>query len=62
MDVSAAGFDALPLDVFELVENGSTVESLTAGHGMDEFGASNQTSCSGCCSVMCTCSAGTHES
>ncbi len=50
-------FTDLPLDVFELVEQDMSVESLTVGHGMNEYGASNQTSCSGCCSVSCTCSA-----
>jgi hypothetical protein len=46
--------DTLPVDVFDLADAGLTVESLTDGHGMPEFGASN--SCvSGCCSAFCSC-------
>jgi hypothetical protein len=40
----------LPMDVFELADNGFMVESLTAGHGMAEMDAS-------CClcSIFCSC-------
>ncbi|MEU9114606.1 thiomuracin/GE37468 family thiazolyl RiPP peptide [Streptomyces sp. NPDC048483] len=47
-------FDDLPMDVFELTDSGITIESLTAGHGMTETGASSPcgssvgTNCSGC--------------
>lgn len=40
----------LPIDVFDLVDSGLTVESLTAGHGMPETGAS----CC-CCSPVAPC-------
>jgi hypothetical protein len=45
--------DDLPLDVFELSEQGLVVESLTAGHGMTPVGASPccSTYCCSCCSV-----------
>lgn len=40
----------LPMDVFQLADRGLTVESLTAGHGMAENGASHSSSfCSGFC-------------
>lgn len=38
----------LPMDVFDLVDSGLTLESLTAGHGMPETGAS-------CCPCFCAC-------
>jgi hypothetical protein len=44
--------ESLPMDVFELVDSGLEVESLTAGHGMLENGASSGTS--GCCSCCCS--------
>ncbi|MFI6596586.1 thiomuracin/GE37468 family thiazolyl RiPP peptide [Nonomuraea sp. NPDC050536] len=43
----------LPMDVFELPEAGTAVESLTAGHGMTEVGAS----CNCFCYICCSCSA-----
>ncbi|MEN3613816.1 thiomuracin/GE37468 family thiazolyl RiPP peptide [Plantactinospora sp. ZYX-F-223] len=42
----------LPMDVFDLAESGLTIESLTAGHGMPEHGASLPF-CS--CSASCSC-------
>ena len=48
----AFDLDELPMDVFELTENGFTVESLTAGHGMTEVGAS----CNCFCYICCSCS------
>lgn len=50
MDVSETfdlDVDDLPVDVFDLADTGLTVESLTAGHGMLENGAS-ACACSGC--------------
>lgn len=44
--------DDLPMDVFELAEGGAAVESLTAGHGMPEVGAS----CNCFCYICCSCS------
>lgn len=50
----------LPLDVFELAESGLEVESLTAGHGIPENGASvgcngyNQASCTSCYGCGCS--------
>ena len=44
--------DDLPMDVFELTDSGMEVESLTAGHGMPEVGAS----CNCVCGVCCSCS------
>jgi len=42
--------DDLPMDVFELADQGLKVESLTAGHGMTQMAAS-------CCScTLCSCS------
>jgi hypothetical protein len=38
----------LPMDVFDLADSGLEVESLTAGHGLPENGAS-ATVCSCCC-------------
>jgi hypothetical protein len=43
--------DDLPVDVFDLDGTGLTIDSLTAGHGMAELGAS----VAGC---NCTCSSG----
>lgn len=50
------GFDLsdLPLDVFDISDAGLTVESLTAGHGMDDMGASTSTCICGC--SCCPCS------
>ena len=45
---AALDLDDLPVDVFELADHGLTVESLTAGHGMPELGASNCV-CGSCC-------------
>ncbi|ADG87276.1 hypothetical protein TBS_27130 [Thermobispora bispora] len=42
----------LPMDVFELADSGVAVESLTAGHGMTEVGAS----CNCFCYICCSCS------
>jgi hypothetical protein len=39
----------IPMDVFELDNSGLTVQSLTAGHGMTDFGAS-----CGCMTSCCT--------
>jgi hypothetical protein len=39
--------DDLPMDVFELSNQGLEVDSLTAGHGMGELNASD---CDGVCS------------
>jgi len=44
----------LPMDVFDVVDSGLTIESLTAGHGMPENGASCNSNCSG---ENCGCSA-----
>jgi hypothetical protein len=49
--VAGLATDDLPLDVFELVDSGLEVESLTAGHGMPENGASF----SGCYPACCSC-------
>jgi hypothetical protein len=52
---------SLPLDVFELAGSGLEVESLTAGHGMPENGASLCRDCdSGCTCSFCTCCSGSH--
>ena len=45
--------DDLPMDVFEVTDGGLTIESLTAGHGMTEMGAS----CNCFCYICCSCSA-----
>ncbi|GAB2914385.1 thiomuracin/GE37468 family thiazolyl RiPP peptide [Nonomuraea fastidiosa] len=42
----------LPMDVFELAGDDLAVESLTAGHGMTEVGAS----CNCFCYICCSCS------
>jgi hypothetical protein len=47
--------DDLPVDVFDLDDRGLSVESLTAGHGMAELGAS----CSSCSPCTCICSSWT---
>ncbi|SEM92213.1 thiomuracin/GE37468 family thiazolyl RiPP peptide [Nonomuraea pusilla] len=44
----------LPMDVFELADSGLGLESLTAGHGLTETGASTSALCS--CSVACSSS------
>ncbi|MCC5579620.1 MULTISPECIES: thiomuracin/GE37468 family thiazolyl RiPP peptide [Microtetraspora] len=44
----------LPMDVFELADSGLTIESLTAGHGLVEGGASGCALCS--CSIACSSS------
>lgn len=44
----------LPMDVFELADEGFMVESLTAGHGMAEMDASCCL-CSITCSCCCPC-------
>jgi hypothetical protein len=43
----AYDLDSLAVDVFELVDSGMTVESLTGGHAMTEVAASCRCSC--CC-------------
>jgi hypothetical protein len=52
--------DDLPVDVFDLVTNSTTGESLTTGHGMTEYDASRgYVSCN--CTASCTvpgCSGG----
>jgi hypothetical protein len=45
--------DDLPVDVFDLEGSGLTVESLTAGHGMAELGASSICTCT--CPSLCSC-------
>ncbi|MFI6733487.1 thiomuracin/GE37468 family thiazolyl RiPP peptide [Nonomuraea sp. NPDC050451] len=42
----------LPMDVLELADDGVAVESLTAGHGITEVGAS----CNCFCYIRCSCS------
>lgn len=41
--------DDLPMDVFSLTSEGLTVESLTAGHGLPDNGASTNSD-TACCS------------
>ena len=41
--------DDLPIDVFDLADSGLTIESLTAGHGLLENGASYPASSCSCC-------------
>ncbi len=50
------GFDlnGIPVDVFDLADSGLTVETLTAGHGMIENGASNSCSCYTSCGCSCS--------
>jgi hypothetical protein len=43
----ALDLDELPMDVFELADQGLVVESLTSGHGITKMAAS--------CSVLCSC-------
>ncbi|MEU6952186.1 thiomuracin/GE37468 family thiazolyl RiPP peptide [Streptomyces sp. NPDC045714] len=43
--------DDIPADVFDLADSGLTVESLTAGHGLVENGASFP-SCGSSCSSL----------
>ncbi|MER6806339.1 MULTISPECIES: thiomuracin/GE37468 family thiazolyl RiPP peptide [Streptomyces] len=43
--------DDIPADVFDLADSGLTVESLTAGHGLVENGAS-WPSCGSSCSSL----------
>jgi hypothetical protein len=40
--------ESLPMDVYDLAEEGVTIDSLSAGHGIAENGASCCTC--GCCS------------
>lgn len=40
----------LPLEIFDVVEQGGSVVSLTADHGMPEAGASTNCFCYICCS------------
>jgi hypothetical protein len=40
----------LPMSVFEVEDSGLAVDSLTAGHGMPEVGASTNCFCYICCS------------
>jgi hypothetical protein len=44
--------DELPMDVFDVTDNGLAVESLTAGHGMTEVSGS----CNCFCYICCSCS------
>jgi hypothetical protein len=46
----ALDLDDLPMDVFELVDQGLVVESLTADHYITKMGASCSVFCSCCCS------------
>lgn len=48
---SQFGLEGIPADVFELVDKGLTVESLTEGHGLVENGASFP-SCGSSCSSL----------
>jgi hypothetical protein len=50
MDKYSLNAKDLPMDVFEVVEQGGKVESLTADHGMPEVGASTNCFCYICCS------------
>lgn len=50
--------ESLPMDVFDVVDSGLTIESLTAGHGMAENGASCQASCGETCG--CSACSGTY--
>jgi hypothetical protein len=45
----ALDLDDLPMDVFELANEGLMVESLTAGHGTTPMAASLPGYCSCCC-------------
>lgn len=46
----------LPMDVFDLADSGLTVQSLTAGHGMPEYGASDSSSACSCCTNIASTS------
>ena len=48
----AFDLEQLPMDVFELADTGVAADSLTAGHGMTEVGAS----CICFCYICCSCS------
>ena len=50
-DVNGFDLDDLPVEVFELEDGGLMVESLTAGHGLVETGASFP-SCGSSCSSL----------
>jgi hypothetical protein len=47
----ALDLDDLPIDVFELADQGFPVESLTTGHGGTTMAAS-------CCLLVCSCCVG----
>jgi len=50
----ALDLNDLPMDVFELTGQGLVVESLTAGHGTTQMGAScGQAEASSCCCLCC---------
>jgi len=49
----ALDLDDLPMDVFELTEQGLAVESLSTGHGMHPVTVS---ACSPCSACSCCCS------
>jgi hypothetical protein len=49
----ALDLDDLPMDVFELADQGLMVESLTAGHGTTEMAGSCPCSCTCPCSCCC---------
>jgi len=49
-DKNVINLDDLPMSVFE-VDQDQAVESLTAGHGMPEVGASTNCFCYICCST-----------
>lgn len=46
----ALGLDDLPMDVFELANEGLVVESLTAGHGTTQMATSFGSCICSCCS------------
>jgi hypothetical protein len=48
----AVDLDNLPIDVFELADQGLEVESLTAGHGITKMAASGP---DGSCCIVCFC-------
>jgi hypothetical protein len=49
----ALDLDDLPMDIFELTDQGLVVESLSTGHGMTRVDASPCSLCSAC---SCCCS------
>jgi len=49
-DSGKLNLEDLPMDVFEMADSGMEIESLTAGHGMPEVGASCNCVCGFCCS------------